>query len=156
MFEGSSQILIYREGELNNRCIGQTSVIRTNSIWHHWNPIIIPRLPLVIYRNTARPPILMSMASCEACPCPATLRPVILLSAPVTLSSQYLKHTQVLLTLESWPWKSPLPGMHVLPELCTADSLTLKPQLKENLSTTTQWGAATQPLFISSAPSISP
>lgn len=67
-------------------------------------------------------------------------------SAPVSLAFSYLKHNRVLLTLGSWLWVFPLLGIHISPEFCKANFLILGPQLKENLSTTTQWEMATQSL----------
>lgn len=67
-------------------------------------------------------------------------------SAPVSLAFSHLKHNKELLTLGSWLWVFPLLGIHIPPEFWKANFLILGPQLKENLSTTTQWEMATQSL----------
>ena len=67
-------------------------------------------------------------------------------SAPASLAFSHLKHNSELLTLGSWLWVFPLLGIHIPPEFCKANFLILGPQLKENLSTTTQWEMATQSL----------
>lgn len=67
-------------------------------------------------------------------------------SAPVSLAFSHLKNNKELLTLGSWLWVFPLLGIHIPPEFCKANFLILGPQLKENLSTTTQWEMATQSL----------
>lgn len=98
-------------------CLSQTFFMGTEQhVATLKSDYVFPRPTLIMYRK----------------PYPGTCGPV---DVPLACHwpSQYIKHTNVLLTLGSWPWVSALSGTHFPPELGKADSLTLRPQLKEYL-----------------------